>query len=92
MNKRELLGVAGTFLGSACVGHVIDQLIKQNVSPTGRISAIALKVGAVILSGMVMTQSDQYVSDKIAEGFAFLDSTKELSNGAQGSDSVSEVQ
>ena len=92
MNKRELLGVAGTFLGSACVGHIIDQAIKQNVMPTGRISAIALKIGAVILSGMVMTHSDQYVSDKIAEGFAFLDSTKELSDGAKGDNTVSEVQ
>lgn len=71
--KRSLIGGIGVFLGSACVSYTVDQLIKTNTSPASKVGAIALKIGGMILSGMVASKSDEYISDKIAECYALMD-------------------
>lgn len=85
--KRQLIGGIGVFLGSACVSYTVDQLIKTNTSPTGKIAALAVKLGGMIVSGMVATQAEGYISDKINECYGLLDSLQGGGN-AQPDESV----
>lgn len=69
-SAREIVGVVGTFLGSASVAYTVDNLIKSNTTPAaGRFGAIALKLGGAILSGMISAKSEEYISDSINNAF-----------------------
>lgn len=86
--KRSLIGGIGVFLGSACVSYTVDQLVKANTSPAGRMGAIAIKLGGMILSGMVASKSEGYISDTINQAYGLLDGIQGVANGQTEVDTV----
>lgn len=71
--KRGLIAGLGTLLGSCCVSYTVDQIIKSNVYPGSKVAAIAVKIGGMVISAMVASKADDYISEQFDNAYSMLD-------------------
>lgn len=86
--KRGLIKSLGTFLGSCCVSYTIDQLVKSNTNPATKAAALAIKIGGLVVSGMVASKADDYIAKQFDQCYGLLDILQGAGNGKTQDDPV----
>lgn len=54
-----------TFLGSACVGNVVSNIMKNNLTYDKKIDKVIFAVGTFIIGGMISDKATEWVGDQI---------------------------